>query len=176
MTTTEPGTPTMFSSWFAATFGASLPAELERPLLLVHDLVWASPGLAARGPGLQVPMAPAFLEDVGDYTLAGHWGHGVNSYALFFVERRGEHRRFLRLPYGNLYGDPDRERAHVLAFLTAYGGWQEANEPRLRTSLVIHNMGSTQARVQLADGREVALPDDDMFVAEPFARLAELMK
>lgn len=57
--------------------------------------------------------------------LAGYWGHGVNSYAWYFVRKDARREVFLRLFYGGVYGDEKRDAANVRAFVERYVAFEE---------------------------------------------------
>ena len=110
-------------------------------------------------------MSSAFTEPGGDYCMAGFWGHGVNSYALYLIERQGAHRCFFRLHYGGAYGDRERDAGRAVAFLAGYQAFKERWQSRLAESLIFHEMGLGSARLRLDGGGDVRVderPDADV--------------
>ena len=149
---------TDFARWFEESYGAPFPVKLGAQLVPAADGVWVSPGLRIESP----PMVPEFLETAGDYVIAGSWGRGFNSYAFYFVEKRGEHRRFFRLQSGGVYTNPEACAKEIVAFLGAYERWKNEQEPSLEASTLINNMGDCVA--ELPTG--AVETDDDTFFEE----------
>jgi len=136
-------------------FEAFLRAEMPGltldlgPLVAIGPAAWASPGVT--GP---LPIVPAFREETGDYALAGQWGRGGASEALYVVERRGPHRAFLRLPWpGGPYGDAARDRERVREALLSWARFRGAAPRHLTGSEVVSNMQSDRATLEWPDGR-----------------------
>ena len=142
--------PTEFRAWYRGTFGEDFPFD-PSPLVQTAPLVWVDPALA-QAP-LAPPVTPAFRDAPGDYQLLGVWGHGVQSHALYCIERRGPHRAFLRLPWGGAYGERDRDARRVLETLTRYAAFRLRRADALSSSEVVSNMGDEQATVVRRDGR-----------------------
>ena len=130
-----------FADWLRDTLGrpCPVPAELQ-PTWQKDPNVWCSESLRSRS--VDLPLGPSFIDGL-EYVLAGHWGHGVNSYALYYIGVWGTHRVFFRLAYGGVYGDPERDAAFAVDFLTAYFRFRERQASRLAGLTVIHDMGTT---------------------------------
>lgn len=141
-----------FVEWFQDTFGAPFPLELGAKLQSVNDRVWVSENLV--GSVQAPPMVPEFSDAADNYAIAGLWGHGVNSSAFYFVEKRGGHQRFFRLMCGGGYGHYKTEKRDLLAYLDGYRAWREKNEDRLQSSTLIHNMGINKAQLS-REGHQV---------------------
>lgn len=59
------------------------------------------------------------------YKVTGWWGHGVNSYAFYYL-RISEHEKiFFRLPYGGIYMDNDKAAEKISDFLEGYAKFRE---------------------------------------------------
>ena len=129
-----------FAEWFRDTLGrpCPLPAELL-PTQQRDATVWCSENLSHR---VDLPLGPSFIDGM-DYVLAGHWGQGVNSYAVYYIGVWGTHRVFFRLAYGGAYGDPERDAAFAANFLTAYSQFRERQRSRLAGLTLVHDMGMT---------------------------------
>jgi hypothetical protein len=145
------------AGWFLEACGRELP--LDPAIVPRHraaDLVWVSESLA--GTPLDLPMTPSFLERPAEYVLAGHWGRGVSSLAIYFVGRWPHHRVFFRLPFGGAYGDRDTDARHAAEYLACYQAFRDRDLARLEDSTLIHNMGADVADLRV-DGRTVRIAD-----------------
>lgn len=141
---------TDFEAWLRAALGEIPGLALDLgPLAAIGPTAWASPGVT--GP---LPIVPAFREETGDYALAGQWGRGGASEALYVVERHGPHRAFLRLPWpGGPYGDAARDRERIGEALLAWTAFRRTARERLAGSEVVSNMQSDRATLEWPDGR-----------------------
>lgn len=139
-----------FRGWFEQTFGAPFPLDLWTPLRSPGEAHWVSADLPEGAEAR--PLREEFLDQPDRYLSTGFWGHGVNSYAFYFIEKRGAHRCFLRLRYGGAYGDPAEDAVRVLAFLRAYGRFRDAREGALAASSIVHEMGQSTAELRTASG------------------------
>lgn len=152
-----------FGEWFERTFGAPLPLEAALSVERVADHVWMSE--RAKASLGSPPMMPELPDLGGDYVVAGHWGYGTSSWAFYWIEVRGTHQRFFRLPWGGAYGDAGADAAHVRAYLAGYDAWRRASEGGLRESRIVSDMGADSAHLVLAGGRVVdvdgGLPAED---------------
>jgi hypothetical protein len=153
MTTAE------LASWFRDTVGAEwpLPPALS-PGVAAGETVWVSGSLAGGMP--ELPMIPGFRDQPGDYLMAGHWGHGATSWAIYYIGRWGQHRVFFRLDFGGVYGDRALDGAFAARYLAGYAGWRERWLARTGSSTLIHNMGDSSARIELG-GRVLEVRDED---------------
>lgn len=138
-----------FPTFYLAAFGEPFPFD-PGPLVPLHERAWGSPALS--GAALELPMTPAFREAAGDYVLAGTWGHGVQSHALYFVERRGTTRVFLRLPWGGAYGDPVADARRVRQTFARWAALRAALA-HLTEAEIVSNMGDERARLAWPDAR-----------------------
>lgn len=94
------------------------------------------------------------------YFMAGFWGHGVNSYAVYLARTTERSRLFLRLPYGDgVYcSDPDAERADALAALERYSRLAESLPVKHVT--LLDSLGTAFYEIVRHDGRVVTSPRD----------------
>jgi hypothetical protein len=139
-----------FGAWFRDLTGSDSPLRPATPLVPLREGVWVDAALAATDP--EVPMSSAFTEPEGDYCMAGFWGHGVNSYALYLVERRGAHCCFFRLPYLGAYGNGAEDAERAVAFFDGYERFRRRWADRLEESFFFHEMGLGAARLRLVGG------------------------
>jgi hypothetical protein len=96
-------------------------------------------------------MRPEFLTEPHEYILAGHWGHGIASSALYYVTVTARHRAFFRLPFGSVYGDRERDAASAVGYLAAYVAFRARAQAALDRSILIHNMGTSWAELSRGD-------------------------
>lgn len=136
-----------FRDWFQRRFGAPFPIPLEVGLEKKGDAFWSTPEYSG-----SAPMVPSFDEELERYVLAGEWGRGVNTYAFYFVEKRGPHRRFFRIFSGGVYGSAGDAAKEVIAFLSGYEAWRSSAEAKLAGSTLIHNLDVTEAELVLPGG------------------------
>lgn len=148
-----------FLDWFSQRYGAPFPVQLKVRLVKLDGDVWVSENLA--GAVEHPPMVPGFLDEPSEYAMAGEWGRGVNSYAFYLVEKRDPHRRFFRLPSGGAYTRPEESKREILAYLQGYETWRRTQEGQLAQSLLIHNMGDSDAQVTLGNGQQLTLFGDE---------------
>jgi hypothetical protein len=100
----------------------------------------------------------AALEGDTDYFMAGFWGHGVNSYAVYLARTTERQRLFLRLPYGDgaYCRDPDRERAQALEKLERLS-WLADTLPVKHVTL-LDSLGTAYYELVRHDGDVVSCP------------------
>jgi hypothetical protein len=96
---------------------------------------------------------------------AGFWGHGVNSYAVYYSRVTDKYRLFLRLPYGEgVYcADPKAERAEALATLAKYSTLVETLPARFIE--IVESMGEGYYRIERLDGSVVESDRNNRFFA-----------
>ena len=67
-----------------------------------------------------------FFDSAPDgYKITGWWGHGVNSYAFYYLRITDQEKIFFRLPYGGVYMDNDKEAGKISDFLREYAKFRE---------------------------------------------------
>jgi hypothetical protein len=165
-----------FADWFRRLIGwpCPLPDEL-RPTVYRGENLWTSPSLATAK--IVPAVRPEFLAEPREYILAGHWGHGVASYALYYVSVTPRHRVFFRLPFGSVYGDRVRDAAFAVDYLAAWVEFRAGALTTLETSTLIHDMGASWAELT-RDGRTHQLSDAEAagpsLPARFFSRLKEI--
>lgn len=93
----------------------------------------------------------------------GFWGHGMNSYAFYFCETTRHRRVFLRLPYGGVYMDEERQRRLVLGVLDACASFDQLSGASEVAELeVVDWMGTGQVVARFFDGREARAEHDEV--------------
>lgn len=97
--------------------------------------------------------------------MVGFWGHGANSYAIYFGFRLGEVFIHLRLPFGGVYSDTREQRKQIARFLPiAATRVKRAMEER-RSRVLIQSMGYGFLRETFLDGRVIEAEGN--FLAHP---------
>ncbi len=134
--------------WFQGAFRQDFPLQPAAPLVPLAQGIWGSEHLLGQSP--KPPMVPEFRAGTDDYVLTGSWGYGVNTYAFYFVERRGPHRRFFRLGSGGAYTNEEAAAREVVEYLQAYEGWRRQLESKVTPSVLIHNLGNNTAELTVA--------------------------
>jgi pSer/pThr/pTyr-binding forkhead associated (FHA) protein len=94
------------------------------------------------------------------YFQAGFWGHGVNSYSVYYARVTERMRVFLRFPYGDgVYAsDPVLERREALAKLAKYS--ELARTLPVAHVTLIDSMGSASYELRRHDGSIVRSEGD----------------
>jgi hypothetical protein len=155
-----------FSAFYRAAFGEPFPFD-PGPLVPVGARAWGSPALSAEP--FEPPVIPAFRATAGDYALLGAWGHGVQSHALYCVERRARKGVFVRLPWAGAYGEPDGDARRVRQTLARYAALRERVLLRLAEGEIVSNMGDERARLVWPDGgTETIVGPSPLAPAPPF--------
>lgn len=101
------------AAWFEELIGAPLPVVLA--LECVEDGLFGTPNTRGR----KVEGLPHVMQmrGLGEYSLAGFYGYGSNSYALYVTRVSGVTRMFLRLPWGGAYMKAEEARLRLLEAL-----------------------------------------------------------
>jgi hypothetical protein len=147
-----------FFEWFRTKYGADFPVRLPRPLVKHDERVFITENLV--GQLQHPPMVPEFRPEA-EYSIAGEWGRGVNTYAFYWVDRRGEHRRFFRIFSGGVYGRPAEDMRAVVEYLAGYERWRERFEHALASSTLVCNMGDNTAEVVTSSGARLSHAGDE---------------
>ena len=130
---------------FQDTFGIPLAA-----LPIPAGLVRINPGALlygseiARGtPLLTQSDVDEFIDAPREgYFLIGFWGHGVNSYAFYYVRDDPRSRVYLRLPYGGVYMDNDENATRISRFLPALFEFERKQLEAGSTLMAVDSMGA----------------------------------
>jgi hypothetical protein len=102
---------------------------------------------------IQADIGRLFDPDMKDYFLIGFWGHGVNSYAFYYVRVDSGRRIFFRLPYGGVYMDNEKNAAYIVQFMTRFLEFEEEIGQNVKDLMAINSMGDEHYRVVATDGR-----------------------
>lgn len=167
-----------FTEWFEALTGNKWPLATPPGLVQVARFHWETEDATKQAfpNGWLTPCAPATSHD---FTVVANAGHGVNSYAAYFIRQAGHHFAFLRLPFGGVHMDYEECGAAVALAISRYHAFVTEGLPGDSRSTVICNMGEWSAKLELNDGvtdrpftLEVAADDDE----ELFSGLARRMR
>ena len=122
--------PTELSSTYVTSTGVAVPVMVG-----TEDAV-RDPPVMLGGPRLRA-------RPVG-YWFAGYWGHGINSYAFYFVDVGARSRAYFRLSFGGIYTDPVETGRDVVGTLAAWGD--------LVARLDELGLASVEARMEMDEG------------------------
>ena len=132
-------------AWFRRTTGAALPFSLPRDLARCDVTAWETPGASEAFSGL--PTTTIVLDNPADLTIFGYYGSVANGHSIYYIASEGPHYAFLRLHFGGAYGSMDQDRRYVTAYLRGYARFRDRTRPKLKKSVLLHNVGSTSLRV-----------------------------
>ena len=97
--------------------------------------------------------------DIGDalkqppgWFMAGFWGHGVNSYSVYYGRATERSRVFLRLPYGAGVYENDKEGARALALATMKKYIALAETLPCKHVTLVDSEGYAHWRIERLDG------------------------
>jgi hypothetical protein len=93
--------------------------------------------------------------DALGYFLIGFWGHGINSYAIYYSRIDEWSHIFFRLPYGGVYMDEAESARQVREFLSNYFPFEQELKLKAKSLTAIDSMGHGDYSITLLDGRLV---------------------
>lgn len=85
------------------------------------------------------------------YFLIGFWGHGVNSYAFYYVRADKKTKIFFRLPYGGAYMDNEAEAKRIPKFIFDFFEFEKKLNPHLGRLYADESMWSGDYEIILLD-------------------------
>ncbi|OGW55284.1 MAG: hypothetical protein A2Y48_10505 [Nitrospirae bacterium RIFCSPLOW2_12_42_9] len=91
-----------------------------------------------------------------DYFLIGFWGHGVNSYALYYLRVDSWSKIFFRLPYGGVYEDNEKNARHIREFLINFFAFEKELVGKVKSLIAVESMGEGSYKVVTFDGKEIS--------------------
>lgn len=99
----------------------------------------------------------AFIENspVG-YFLLGHWGHGVNTYNLYYCRHDEWSRIFLRLHIGGVYTDNKRAAQRIREFLPKFFVFENTMRYNAQSFLAVESGGGIY-KITLFSGKTYEL-------------------
>jgi hypothetical protein len=108
-------------SYFYESFGIPIPEYMlpDIELVPIYDedpdetFLFGSP-MAVKKPYLIQSEIDLFIDCwPKEYFLIGFWGHGVNSYAFYYLRADSWSNIFFRLPYGGIYMDNEENAGYI---------------------------------------------------------------
>jgi hypothetical protein len=140
---------------FQAAFGiplAALPMPPHLGRIFPGALLYGSE-LAKQKPLLTQSDVEEFVGCPREgYFQIGFWGHGVNSYAFYYVRDDPRSRVYLRLPFGGVYMDNEENATRIARFLPALFEFERTQLEAGSTLLAVDSMGAGDYRLTTKDG------------------------
>lgn len=93
-----------------------------------------------------------FENQFEDYFLMGFWGHGLNSYAFYYIKSDKKGKIFLRLPFGGVYMDNKKEAVRIKNYLTRFFSLERKIWKISSYFTVLDSMGSAKIEITLKNG------------------------
>ena len=151
-------------TFFRESFGISLSRVVDLPneelfCLSENGLLYGSAIAFKKNYLVQDDINDFVTSDAKGYFLMGFWGHGINSYAFYYLRIDDWSHIFFRLAYGGVYMD-DAERARkVREFLSNYFAFEQELKLKAKSLTAIDSMGYGDYSITLLDGRLVSLKE-----------------
>ena len=145
---------------FGKSFGIPIPEiMLPREELLPLDNLLFGSSVAKSFKELYLVQGSItnFIESCPkDYFLIGFWGHGVNSYALYYLRVDSWSKIFFRLPYGGVYEDNEKNARHIREFLINFFAFEKELVGKIKSLIAVESMGEGSYKVVTFDGKEIS--------------------
>ncbi len=113
--------------------------------------------------------------DYNNYFLMGFWGHGVNSYAFYYLRADSKSNIFLRLPYGGVYMDNDKEKVRIKNYLTRFFSLEMKLSPISDHILALESMGASYFEVKLKDGNKFNYKPSFYYSEEKYQEFSDMI-
>lgn len=113
--------------------------------------------------------------DYNNYFLMGFWGHGVNSYAFYYLRADSKSNIFLRLPYGGAYMDNDKEKVCIKNYLTRFFSLEMKLSPISDHILALETMGASNFEVKLKNGKKFNYRHSFYYSEEKYKEFSEMI-
>lgn len=112
------------------------------------------------------------MRDMDNYFLMGYWGHGMNSYAFYYVRVDSERKIFFRLPFGGAYTDNDKSSRTINSFFTKYLDFEKKINGKVKKLTAVRSMGHRSHYVMEKENGDIIELDKDRWNREdPFEYL-----
>jgi hypothetical protein len=155
----EAAVPVTFDGWFKSLLGRPFPLSgWGNKLRAIGQHQWVTPGVAERD--IQGFPHPLSVAGRTTYRLAAFGGHGMNSYAIYLTDVRPGLSLRLRLSFGGVYGDAERDSAAVLTTVQRLYTLVDAVGARLAHFELESDMGRHRARLRGTAGEWEGWVDD----------------
>jgi hypothetical protein len=116
-----------------------------------------------------------FLKEDNDYFIMGFWGHGINSYAFYYIRTDPKSKIFLRLPYGGGYMDNDKEKVRIKNYLTRFFSLEKKLSKITQHTLAIESMGESYFKLRLKNGETFNYELSFYYSEENYQELSEMI-
>lgn len=84
------------------------------------------------------------------YFLIGFWGHGINSYAFYYLRVDSISKIFFRLPYGGVYMDNEKQAEYISKFLPEFFVFEDKLKNRgLKRLCAVESMLSGNYKIEI---------------------------
>ena len=169
----------IFKKWFEDEVGADFSIfpipELDLyPVFGERGLLYGSQA-AVKKPVLIQNDFSSFEESVLDHNFfqIGFWGHGCNSYAIYYVRVDAWSTVAFRLLCGGMYSDFEKDSKNITKFLETYFLFEKKAEKVVRRLTAISWAGINQFTVIDADGKEKSDEGYHLFLTPDFENQLE---
>lgn len=130
---------------FEKCFGIPIPEiMLPKEMLLSWDnslLFGSSIARSCKELYLVQACITNFIESCPEgYFLIGFWGHGVNSYAFYYLRVDFWSKIYFRLPYGGVYMDNEKNAKHIREFLINFIAFEKELVGNVKSLIAVESM------------------------------------
>ena len=151
-------------AFFRESFGISLSRVVALPneelfRLTENGLLYGSAIAKQKNFLVQFDIDDFIASDDKGYFLIGYWGHGINSYAFYYLRIDDWSHIFFRLAYGGVYMDDAKAARKVREFLSNYFAFEPELKLKAKSLIAIDSMGYGDDLITLLDGRLVSLKE-----------------
>ena len=103
---------------------------------------------------VQGDIQPFLKEAPEGYFHIGYWGHGVNSYAFYYVRVDSKSKIFFRLHYGGFYSNAEEDGKHGKRFLENFFAFEKKIEGIVDHFIAVESMGRAHYLFTMNDDQE----------------------
>jgi hypothetical protein len=133
---------------FRSSFGMRIEPLLPKEELMAIDgneheaLLFGSQSALKEGTYLVQGDIGRFVESCPEkYFLIGFWGHGINSYAFYYVKNDPNWKIFFRLPYGGVYMDNEKCSLFIKDFMANFLSFERKYKNIITSFTAVNSMG-----------------------------------
>ena len=132
-------------AYFGQPFPDSLyPGEAFKPLEGFNGLIFATNEVGETPCLIPEQRDQVCRQHLRAYSFAGLWGYGANSSAFYYVSFSFERSIWLRLPFGGLYGDSQKQAQKIMCILNSLSTYTPPAGSHLT---LIQNMGEGEIKL-----------------------------
>ncbi len=146
-----------FNEWFKGIFKFNFPeiltssGELKRAS---EELRWLTPGANSWFPNqVDIFKAEKGKEKILDGLAVGHWGNGINSYAFYFISQFKNRFRGLRMGYGGVYSNHERDLRDITEIIQFIAIIDTATRERIISENFRINLGEVYWKITFENNR-----------------------